>query len=74
VIDLSKSGPTPGLDLIMGAENVRAVACGGDGTVGWVLQEAEKRGVTNLQLGVLPLGTVSERVGGGEGESVVVSE
>lgn len=57
VFDLSQGGPSPGLRLLKEASSFRALACGGDGTVGWVLQEADKLGIQQMQLGVLPLGT-----------------
>lgn len=48
VIDLSKAGPGPGLELMKHQESFRALGCGGDGTIGWILQEADKRGITNV--------------------------
>ena len=58
VFDLAKKGPAPGLELMMGSpDGFRAVGCGGDGTIGWILQEASKLGITGLKLGILPLGT-----------------
>ena len=58
VFDLSKKGPGPGLELMMGnPDGFRAVGCGGDGTIGWILQEASKLGIAGLKLGILPLGT-----------------
>lgn len=57
VFDLSRGGPREGLLLLRDCGSFRALGCGGDGTIGWILQEADKLGVTNLQLGVLPLGT-----------------
>lgn len=57
VIDLSEAGPSPGLDLMKGLPSFRAIGCGGDGTIGWILQEADRKQLQNCQLGVLPLGT-----------------
>uniref|UniRef100_A0A8C6SW56 Diacylglycerol kinase n=1 Tax=Neogobius melanostomus TaxID=47308 RepID=A0A8C6SW56_9GOBI len=37
VFDLSKSGPKEGLELYAKVPNLRILACGGDGTVGWIL-------------------------------------
>ena len=58
VFDLHKNGPGPGLKMMLNHEGpFRALGCGGDGTIGWILQEADKLGLKDMQLGVLPLGT-----------------
>ena len=58
IYDLSRGGPAAGLEIIKGREGPsRALGCGGDGTIGWILQEADKLGINQMQLGVLPLGT-----------------
>ena len=38
VYNLGQGGPAPGLSLFRAVENVIIVVCGGDGTVGWVLE------------------------------------
>ncbi|KAM4619544.1 diacylglycerol kinase zeta-like [Polymixia lowei] len=58
VFDLTQGGPLEGLELYAKVPNLRILACGGDGTVGWVLSVLDQ-----LQLcpqpavAVLPLGT-----------------
>uniref|UniRef100_A0A0M3KGK3 Probable diacylglycerol kinase 3 (inferred by orthology to a C. elegans protein) n=1 Tax=Anisakis simplex TaxID=6269 RepID=A0A0M3KGK3_ANISI len=37
VFDLTKDGPEPGLQLFSTIANANVLVCGGDGTVGWVL-------------------------------------
>ena len=66
VFDLSRGGPREGfvflqllshffqfqsrLLLLRDCGSFRALGCGGDGTIGWILQEADKLGVTNVCL------------------------
>uniref|UniRef100_A0A8C5MXM9 Diacylglycerol kinase n=1 Tax=Leptobrachium leishanense TaxID=445787 RepID=A0A8C5MXM9_9ANUR len=58
VFDLMNGGPQLGLRLFQKFSNFRILACGGDGSVGWVLSEIDKLGLhKQCQLGVLPLGT-----------------
>eukprot|EP00039_Didymoeca_costata_P019611 m.338250 g.338250 ORF g.338250 m.338250 type:complete len:1050 (+) comp18353_c0_seq1:343-3492(+) len=59
VFDLSRGGPKAGLELIKSDEDMqfRALGCGGDGTIGWILQEADKMNIKNMRLAVLPIGT-----------------
>uniref|UniRef100_A0A3B4EMX3 Diacylglycerol kinase n=1 Tax=Pygocentrus nattereri TaxID=42514 RepID=A0A3B4EMX3_PYGNA len=58
VFDLSQGGPREALELYRKVPNLRILACGGDGTVGWILSALD-----DLQLNpqppvaVLPLGT-----------------
>ncbi|XP_073423642.1 diacylglycerol kinase iota isoform X7 [Dendrobates tinctorius] len=58
VFDLSQEGPREALELYRKVPNLRILACGGDGTVGWILSVLD-----DLQLNpqppvaVLPLGT-----------------
>ncbi|XP_063636187.1 eye-specific diacylglycerol kinase-like isoform X2 [Cydia splendana] len=56
VFDLTQGGPGPGLELYRKVPNLRILACGGDGTVGWVLSVLDRIG-TRPAVGVLPLGT-----------------
>ncbi|TRY58903.1 hypothetical protein DNTS_003112 [Danionella cerebrum] len=58
VFDLSQGGPKEALELYRKVPNLRILACGGDGTVGWILSALDE-----LQMhppppvAVLPLGT-----------------
>ncbi|KAJ0179396.1 hypothetical protein K1T71_005108 [Dendrolimus kikuchii] len=56
VFDLTQGGPGPGLELFRKVPNLRVLACGGDGTVGWVLSVLDRMG-SRPAVGVLPLGT-----------------
>ncbi|XP_049311749.1 eye-specific diacylglycerol kinase isoform X3 [Bactrocera dorsalis] len=60
VFDLTQGGPKMGLELFRKAPNLRVLACGGDGTVGWVLSVLDMLNppITPAPaVGVLPLGT-----------------
>ncbi|PSN37266.1 Eye-specific diacylglycerol kinase [Blattella germanica] len=58
VFDLTQGGPKMGLELFRKVPNLRVLACGGDGTVGWVLSILDQIGFTPPPaVGVLPLGT-----------------
>ncbi|XP_021928119.1 eye-specific diacylglycerol kinase [Zootermopsis nevadensis] len=58
VFDLTQGGPKMGLELFRKVPNLRVLACGGDGTVGWVLSVLDQISVTPPPaVGVLPLGT-----------------
>ncbi|XP_069978363.1 diacylglycerol kinase zeta isoform X14 [Penaeus vannamei] len=58
VFDLTQGGPRAGLEMFRKVANLRVLACGGDGTVGWVLSILDQ---LNFQpppaVAVLPLGT-----------------
>ncbi|AWP09050.1 putative diacylglycerol kinase zeta-like [Scophthalmus maximus] len=58
VFDLTQAGPTEGLELFSKVPNLRILACGGDGTVGWILSVLDQ---LNLRpqppVAILPLGT-----------------
>ncbi len=58
VYDLSAGGPLPGLIDNLQEKNLRVVACGGDGTIRWVIQTLIDYNFLPLPLiGVLPMGT-----------------
>ena len=58
VFDLTQGGPRLGLELFKKVPNLRILACGGDGTVGWVLSVIDQIGIPlPPAVGVLPLGT-----------------
>ncbi|XP_028320692.1 diacylglycerol kinase zeta isoform X2 [Gouania willdenowi] len=58
VFDLSHGGPNEGLELYRKVPNLRILACGGDGTVGWILSCLDELGLNpQPPVAVLPLGT-----------------
>lgn len=74
VFDLSQGGPQPAIELYKRVPGVRLLACGGDGTVGWILSALDKLEVDHhspqAPVGVLPLGTgndLSRSLGWGGG-------
>ena len=61
VFDLQNGGPLPGLYVFRNIPHYRILACGGDGTVGWVLSCLDNVGQDALcqspPVGIVPLGT-----------------
>ncbi|XP_068452618.1 diacylglycerol kinase zeta isoform X2 [Clinocottus analis] len=58
VFDLTKGGPREGLQLYGTMPNLRILACGGDGTVGWILSSLDEMKLRpQPPVGILPLGT-----------------
>ncbi|TKS74091.1 Diacylglycerol kinase zeta [Collichthys lucidus] len=58
VFDLSQGGPNEGLELYRKVHKLRILACGGDGTVGWILSCLDELALNpQPPVAVLPLGT-----------------
>ncbi|XP_069385188.1 diacylglycerol kinase zeta isoform X2 [Paralichthys olivaceus] len=58
VFDLTKAGPREGLELYGQVPNLRILACGGDGTVGWILSVLDQFSLCpQPPVAILPLGT-----------------
>lgn len=58
VFDLSQGGPRFGLKFFQNVNNKRILACGGDGTVGWILSILDELDIRPPPpIAVLPLGT-----------------
>ncbi|XP_033117399.1 diacylglycerol kinase theta-like isoform X3 [Anneissia japonica] len=61
VFDLDQGGPLPGLHVFSQLKEYKALICGGDGTVGWVLSCLDDIGQESVcsspPIAVLPLGT-----------------
>jgi len=72
VFDLTKGGPKAGLEKHKHKKDLRIIACGGDGTVGWVLSVIDEIdfGENKPAVSILPLGTgndLSRTMGWGGG-------
>ncbi|XP_032497490.1 diacylglycerol kinase zeta isoform X3 [Phocoena sinus] len=58
VFDLSQGGPKEALEMYRRVHNLRILACGGDGTVGWILSTLDQlRLKPPPPVAILPLGT-----------------
>jgi diacylglycerol kinase (ATP) len=58
VFDLTAGGPGPAIEMFRHVPNVKLLACGGDGTVGWLLSVLDNVTIDPMPpVGVLPLGT-----------------
>ncbi|CAB1339630.1 unnamed protein product [Coregonus sp. 'balchen'] len=58
VFDLSLGGPKDGLEMYRKVHNLRILACGGDGTVGWILSALDQLQLNpQPAVSILPLGT-----------------
>ena len=53
------SGFSKGVEVYKDVPNLRILVCGGDGTVGWLLETLDNMGLSskNIPVGTIPLGT-----------------
>ncbi|XP_039259245.2 uncharacterized protein LOC120335722 isoform X2 [Styela clava] len=58
VFNLSEGGPKEALEMFRKVPNLRILACGGDGTVGWILSVLDEMNLSRWPpVAILPLGT-----------------
>ena len=56
--NLAAGGPRAALEMFKDVPDLRIICCGGDGTVGWILDSIDKVQFTSQPgVGVIPLGT-----------------
>lgn len=79
VFDLTKQSPKFGLEKHKDIKEMRVLACGGDGTVGWILSVLDEMNLPNPPaVGILPLGTGNDLArtlgwGGGYSDELIES-